>query len=286
MLPTITCSTPQARLAGLIQASILVLMLACSPAQKPSTAPEPEPLPDPRELAFMAALGVLPPEQALAATAIFAADKERFFNLLAAAESESALAGDLLLLIDKSHGLAAEFEPADLVPLSDYNLRVSRNDLRLRRAIIDAVLALDRAARAEGLTLVFSSAYRSYQHQANLFSRYSGQFGEAEAGRFSARPGHSQHQLGTAVDFGSIDDSFASTAEGRWMSANAWRFGFSLSYPQNMEEFTGYIWESWHYRYITVPGALLEREYFGGIQQYFLAFLVEYRKSFTASTTS
>lgn len=241
---------------------------------------------DPREPAFMAAVGVLPPEQALATSVAFAADRQRFFSLLAEAEAESASAGELLQLVDKTYGLTADYEPTELVSLNNYKLRVSRNDLQLRHAIMDAVLAMDQAARADGVALVFSSAYRSYHYQDGLFTRYAGQHGEAQADRFSARPGHSQHQLGTAIDFGSIDDTFAETAAGKWMAENAWRFGFSLSYPQDMEERTGYIWESWHFRYITVPGARIERDFFGGIQQYFLEFLTEYRRGFTAAPAS
>jgi zinc D-Ala-D-Ala carboxypeptidase len=285
--------------ASLILAGTMTLVLACSPARKDAgataaagrdtaegegTSMARETPQDPRETAFMAAVGALPPEQALATSAAFAAEKERFFTLLA--EAESAEAGDLLQLVDKTHGLAADFEPADLVSLNDYKLQVSRNDLRLRKAIMDAVLAMDQAARADGVTLVFSSAYRSYTYQDGLFARYASQYGEAQADRFSARPGHSQHQLGTAIDFGSIDDSFAETTAGKWMADNAWRFGFSLSYPQGMEEVTGYIWESWHFRYITVPGARIEADFFGGIQQYFLEFLAGYRRSFTADPAS
>ena len=283
------------RMATFMLAYMVFLSSACSPVQKnfiatadqdnatggakPMTVELPQ---DPRETAFMAAVGVLPPEQALATSAAFASDKEHFFTMLSAAETESASAGELLQLVDKTHSLAADYEPADLVSLNDYKLQVSRNDLHLRRVIMNAVLAMDQAARAEGVTLVFSSAYRSYNYQAGLFARYAGQHGEAQADRFSARPGHSQHQLGTAIDFGSIDDTFAETEAGKWMADNAWRFGFSLSYPQGMEELTGYIWESWHFRYLTVAGARIEREYFGGIQQYFLEFLAEYRRIFTA----
>jgi D-alanyl-D-alanine carboxypeptidase len=287
--------------SSLLLAVAVTLGLSCSPAAKASgsaglaaqdadeggTKPMAMELPpDPRETAFMAAVGVLPPEQALATSAAFAAEKERFHALMAEAESESAKAGGLLQLVDKKHGLPADYEPPDLVSLNDYQLRVSRNDLRLRQAVMEAVLAMDQAARADGITLVFSSAYRSYTYQTGLFDRYAGQYGEAQADRFSARPGHSQHQLGTAIDFGSIDDSFAATAAGIWMAENAWRFGFSLSYPQGMEELTGYIWESWHFRYLTVPGARIERDYFGGIQQYFLQFLTEYRRIFTAAPAS
>ena len=117
---------------------------------------------DPREPAFMAAVGVLPPEQALATSAAFAADRQRFFSLLAEAEAESASAGELLQLVDKTYGLTADYEPTELVSLNNYKLRVSRNDLQLRHAIMDAVLAMDQAARADGVALVFSSAYSSY----------------------------------------------------------------------------------------------------------------------------
>ena len=90
------------------------------------------------------------------------------------------------------------------------------------------------------------------------------------AERESARPGASQHQLGTAIDFGSITDAFAQTRAGKWLVAHAWEYGFSLSYPQGDEGITGYRYESWHYRFITKPGVLLQRRYFGNIQQYLL----------------
>jgi zinc D-Ala-D-Ala carboxypeptidase len=300
MKKTFAFADPGLVAAGLILAAMVILALSCRPAQDDTGAATTgqgsaegnvrlmaaETPQDARETAFMAAIDVLPPEQALATSAAFMADKERFFALLAEAEAESANAGELLQLVDKTHDLPADFEPADLVSLNDYKLQVSRNDLRLRRAIMDAVLAMDQAAKTAGVTLVFSSAYRSYSYQDSLFARYAGQYGEAQADRFSARPGHSQHQLGTAIDFGSIDDSFAETAAGKWMADNAWRFGFSLSYPQGMEERTGYIQESWHFRYITVPGARIERDFFGGIQQYFLEFLAGYRRIYTAGPAS
>ena len=181
------------------------------------------------------------------------------------------------LLVDKQHPLPAGYAPPDLVSLNDYAFSVSRKDLRLRKAVIGAVEELNAAAKKDGVTLVFSSSYRSFEYQDGLFKRYAAQHGEAEASRFSARPGMSQHQLGTAIDFGSIDDSFAQTKAGLWMAANAYRYGFSLSYPRGMEPVTGYIWESWHYRYITKPAALLERDYFGGVQQYLIEFISAYR---------
>lgn len=76
---------------------------------------------------------------------------------------------------------------------------------------------------------------------------------------FSAPPGASQHQLGTVIDLGSIDDSYADTAEGKWMFKNAWKYGWSLSYPKDMEHITGYKWESWHYRYLGVEACKFQK---------------------------
>jgi D-alanyl-D-alanine carboxypeptidase len=100
--------------------------------------------------------------------------------------------------------------------------------------------------------------------------------GQEAADRESARPGHSQHQTGLVVDFGSIDDSFAATAAGRWITANASRFGWSLSYPNGYEDVTGYRWESWHYRYVGREIAAFINNYFDGIQQYALRFMYEW----------
>ncbi|PKL08911.1 MAG: peptidase M15 [Spirochaetae bacterium HGW-Spirochaetae-7] len=228
---------------------------------------------DPRVASAVRALSVLPPDVAARSEAAIRADPERFFTLLGAALDESKASGGLLTQVDKEHALHPGFEPADLVSLNDYPLSVSRQDLRLRKPVMAAVLAMDEAARKDGVTLVFSSSYRSYAYQDQLFKRYAARYGESEASRFSARPGTSQHQLGTAIDFGSIDDSFAATKAGIWLATNAWRFGFSLSYPMDGEAVTGYVWESWHYRFITRAGAELERTWFGGFQRYTLDFI-------------
>jgi len=234
------------------------------------------PAEDPRLASAIAALGAIQPGAVAEIELAIRSAPDRFFSLLSAARAEAGAAENLLALVDKRHALPPDYEPADLVSLNDYHLATTRKDLRLRKAIMDAVLEMDAAASADGIRLVFASSYRSFEYQDGLFKRYSAAHGEAEASRFSARPGTSQHQLGTAIDFDPIDDAFATTEAGEWMAANAWRFGFSLSFPPGMESVTGYIWESWHYRYITKPGAALEREFFGGIQQYFLEFAAAY----------
>jgi D-alanyl-D-alanine carboxypeptidase len=179
----------------------------------------------------------------------------------------------LFLLVDKAHPLAPDFAPNDLVNLKAYALGVLWGDVPLRKAIMPAVMELAAAAKKDGVPLVFSSGYRSFEYQKYVYSREVKEYGQVMADRESAHPGTSQHQLGTAVDFGSITDAFAGTRGGRWLAAHAEEFGFSLSYPQGYEAITGYRYESWHYRFITTAGTLLQKRYFGDIQQYMLEFL-------------
>jgi len=159
---------------------------------------------------------------------------------------------------------------------------VSQADLELRRSIMPEVVEMAKAAQGDGVRLLFSSTYRSYAYQRVVYDREVQMYGKEMADRESAVPGRSQHQLGTAIDFGSITDAFAGTSEARWLSAHAWEYGFSLSYPQGYEALTGYRWESWHYRYITKPGARMQREYFDDVQQYLLLFLHDERPTLLA----
>jgi D-alanyl-D-alanine carboxypeptidase len=202
------------------------------------------------------------------------ASPQDFLHLVAGALDEPA---DFFVLVDKSHALGPDYEPEDLVNLKAYPLTVSWGDLLLRKAIMPAVLELASAAKKSGIALAFSSGYRSFEYQKYVFAREVKMYGQATAERESARPGASQHQLGTAIDFGSITDDFAQTPAGEWLAAQAGEYGFSLSYPPGYEEVTGYRYESWHYRFITKPGALLQKAFFGDIQQYMLEFLNENR---------
>ena len=182
----------------------------------------------------------------------------------------------LWVLVDKEHALSGDYEPDDLVALTGGSYRIGRQDLRLRRAAALSLEEMSAAAAREGLTLTASSSYRTYAYQVEVYARNVRELGREEADRESARPGHSQHQLGLVIDFGSITDAFAQTAEGVWLAANASRFGWSLSYPNGYEEITGYRWESWHYRYVGVELAQFIDNYFDGIQQYALRFIYEW----------
>lgn len=181
---------------------------------------------------------------------------------------------ELLWLVDRQHPLPADYVPEDLVRLERYadRLTLNREDLSLRLILMPDLLAMAEAAAQAGIVLDLSSTYRSYRYQEWLFEYWVEQIGLERAERSSARPGTSQHQLGTAIDFGSITGPFAEHPAGKWLAANASAYGFSLSYPRGYEEITGYIFEPWHFRYISRAGTRLEKRYFGGIQQFLLEF--------------
>ena len=113
------------------------------------------------------------------------------------------------------------------------------------------------AARRAGARFVVQSAFRSYATQKATFDYWVRVHGRAVALQESARAGHSEHQLGTAVDFRSYGGSapwnytdWATTKAGAWLKGNAWKYGFVMSYPKGKTTVTCYTYEPWHYRYV------------------------------------
>ncbi|MCD8187688.1 MAG: D-alanyl-D-alanine carboxypeptidase family protein [Ruminococcus sp.] len=110
-------------------------------------------------------------------------------------------------------------------------------------------------AAEEGLNIYLASGYRSYEYQSQIYTNYSNLYGSETADTFSARPRHSEHQTGLAIDVNSIDDSFAGTPEAIWLAEHAHEFGFIIRYPEGKEDITGYKYEPWHIRYLGVETA-------------------------------
>jgi len=185
---------------------------------------------------------------------------------------------DLLVLADKQHFLAADFVPKGLQSLKDFSppLVLNRADLSLEPRSLKALLSMVEAAKKDGILLDISSSYRSYAYQDGLFKRNVKELGRAQALRESAQPGTSQHQLGTALDFGSVTQSFGTTKAGLWLKNNAETFGFSLSFPEGLEDLTGYMYEPWHFRYLGPAACKIQKNYFADVQQLFLVFLHDF----------
>lgn len=173
---------------------------------------------------------------------------------------------DLLAFVTLTYGLSRDFQPHDLVPLSDF----FSNDVTLgypsevRQIIIEPLVKMIDDMQAAGLEPLIASGYRSYSQQAIAWDKWNREYPE-RAAIISSPPGHSEHQLGTTLDFRSPEleeivgeegiefhTYFYKTGEGVWLLENAHKYGFTLSYSRESFDVTGFYYEPWHFRYVGV----------------------------------
>ena len=157
-------------------------------------------------------------------------------------------------LVDPEFRLASTYAPGDLRSTSYAGLN---GGYSVRKLVIADLKAMYLAAAAVDRRFSVQSAYRSYATQQATFAYWVKVHGWDVAIKESARAGHSEHQLGTTLDFRSYGgrapweyDDWALTRVGAWMKANAWKFGFIMSYPKDKTNVTCYTYEPWHYRYV------------------------------------
>ena len=117
--------------------------------------------------------------------------------------------------------------------------------------IVDDTRALIDEAASEGHDLYVGSGFRSQAYQEVVFAAQVNRWGDEDtANRYSARPGHSQHQLGTTIDFTNTFRGFRQSPAADWLRDNAHRFGFILPYTVAATYRTGYVDEPWHARWV------------------------------------
>jgi zinc D-Ala-D-Ala carboxypeptidase len=157
-------------------------------------------------------------------------------------------------VLDTRYRITKGYAPGDLRSTANAGLNGS---LRVRSLVIADLRAMATAARRAGARLAVQSAYRSYSTQKSTFAYWVQVSGYAAALRSSARAGHSEHQLGTTIDFRSYSGSapwnyadWGKTKAGAWLKSNAWKYGFIMSYPKGKTAVTCYAYEPWHYRYV------------------------------------
>ena len=176
---------------------------------------------------------------------------------------------NLLSIVTKTYGISRDYEPADLVALSDYlpHEVTLGYPSEVRAVIIKPLTAIITDMRAAGLQPQILSGYRSSIAQSIAFDKWLREYPD-RAVILSAAPGHSEHQLGTTVDFGSPElpnivgepgiqfhTYFYMTSESIWLAENAHEYGFTLSFPREAFELTGFAYEPWHYRYVGIDMA-------------------------------
>lgn len=169
------------------------------------------------------------------------------------------------MIVNKTYGLPSNYMPIGAEGYDRCNECITSDTMK-------AFKEMQADASSIGLNLYISSGYRSYEYQKKIYNNYVSLDGVSAADKYSARPGYSEHQTGLAFDLNTIDDSFANTAEGKWIANNCYRYGLILRYPKGKEDKTGYQYESWHLRYVGVDLAsklyndgdwITMEEYFG-----------------------
>jgi D-alanyl-D-alanine carboxypeptidase len=152
------------------------------------------------------------------------------------------------VVVNKARPLApADYAPRDLQSVDGQFLRPEA---------AAALTRLQAAAAADGVGVTAISGYRSFADQTGLYAGYEAGYGTHQADTISARPGHSEHQTGLAVDVASPDGlctlqaCFEGTAAGAWAAENAHLFGFIIRYPSDATDITGYSYEPWHLRFV------------------------------------
>ena len=204
-----------------------------------------------RLLALLLSVAVL---TGLASTAVSAADSLPACRVADTLTPYRELSDWRRTLLDLTYRLPSSYKPTDLRSTADAGLN---GGYSVRAIVLADLKAMASAARAADARFSVQSAYRSYTTQQSTFAHWVEVYGYAKALTLSARAGHSEHQLGTSLDFRSYGgsapwdlDDWATTKAGAWLKANAWRYGFVMSYPKGKTTVTCYAYEPWHYRYI------------------------------------
>ena len=137
-----------------------------------------------------------------------------------------------------------------LIVNKTYSLPKDYNPGKLNTDAYNAFEKMKEAASKDNIKLWIASGYRSYTTQDNLYNYYLKNDSKEKVDTYSARPGHSEHQTGYAMDLNIIDSSFEGTPEAIWIEKNCYKYGFIIRYPKGKEQITGYKYEPWHVRYL------------------------------------
>lgn len=190
---------------------------------------------------------------------------------------------DILRLVNKEYGLSRDFKPTHLV-------QDSFSKIWLCREVFFAIRKVNYTLCKLGLEqVVIMSGYRTYTYQEKLFMRKINHYrtqgldeetARVQAAQIVAMPGHSEHQLGLAVDLAvwsmkDLEDplttDFENTATGKWLLENSARFGLILRYPKDKVDITHIAYEPWHYRYVGQKAALIMHQKHLCLEEYLCA---------------
>ena len=180
------------------------------------------------------------------------------------------------VLVNKHYYLENNYVPDNLETIST---RFALSNMKMVNIAKTAFEEMASTAKKENLNIIAMSCYRSYDYQVNLYNKYVRSDGQEKADTYSGRPGHSEHQTGLAVDVYNGKENytnFEKTKEFEWMNKHAHEFGFILRFPKDKESETGYIYESWHYRYVGKEIAQYIKEHNISYEEYYATIIKDW----------
>ena len=157
---------------------------------------------------------------------------------------------DGVLIANKTYPLPSTYQPK--TPYKEITSDYIYGGDYIEDYVMEAYLKMRDDASKQGLNLKITSGYRSYKVQVDLYDSYVNRDGKEAADTYSARAGYSEHQSGLCFDLNGTNDNFISTPEGKWLNDNAYKYGFVLRFPPDDTDYTGYMYEGWHFRYVGV----------------------------------
>jgi len=173
--------------------------------------------------------------------------------------ADANLDDDILILVNKFYTLPDGFVPENLVRIS--NLYSFGNNPQVRADVLEAFVDMFYEFSSDNYSVRFYMAappFRTFESQSQLYNQRITQVGRERADQEVARPGHSEHQTGLAIDvaaYGTTWQDFPNSPAGKWLARNAHTYGFILRYPEGKEHITGFVFEPWHYRYVGIEVA-------------------------------
>ena len=182
---------------------------------------------------------------------------------------------DYLLLVNKYYHLGEDYEPNDLVDIS--NRYYYGDGHQIREVVYDAFVDMWNQANQEGIYFIINSGYRSFEDQQEVYDFYKDNYGTTYADSIAARPGYSEHQTGLSIDIFSTEytttEAFKSSSHYEWLVNNAYKYGFIQRYQSDTEEITGFAEEAWHWRYVGVEVATYLHEHDITFDEYYAYFI-------------
>ena len=185
-----------------------------------------------------------------------------------------------LILMNKYNKLKEDYTPSDLEEI-DSKYFINGNTLvrKLKKEAKEAFEMLSEDSINNGTPVYGQSAFRPYEMQESLYNSAVANYGQKQADIDTARPGFSEHQTGLAIDVSSTKGGnmlyFDSSKSFDWMNENAHKYGFILRYEEDKTDITGFMYESWHYRYVGIDVATDMYENYPNLtyEEYYVRFI-------------